>query len=416
MNPTYTTPGSRVQRRSIKTSLLFGICVACAHTTPPAGPATDPTLEPTLAELKGALSTNEPLRSLRELLRHQGIAAELTPNRPALVAAWGEQAAPVVLLATYSPNDSRALQLYSASLIALRKKYQTPRGVLLVAASDTAGLAAALALRPNVGTATIAFTWGGPPLDPLGSGAQALPLAYGTQGWARIQLAVTGPDAALRLAKALLEAPDALPRANLGSAGPLRKSAAKAARFPRNLFLQTRFGAELLFLEQWLSAPALRNQVQSSLQISGLEAAPERARAWLDARLLPGLDPAALAARLRSRVGSGVHVTVVDGESASLSALDGRFEALERQVLASTDFVAPILADGPAEAHLLRKLGVPVYGWAPPGTDLEAVAQIVGAVEMVATPTSSVAGDRRSPGGASRAGVRRDFGPATTSR
>lgn len=141
-------------------------------------------------------------------------------------------------------------------------------------------------------------------------------------------------------------------------------------------------------------APGLRARLGSSISLTTIETGikvnviPATARATLDCRLLPDVEPEAFLAELRD---------VIDDERVSVrvlnrlyeggeSAFDGEFVRVVREViteLAEGAHLAPELTTGFTDSRIYRLRGVPAYGFIPCLVDPEDLAGIHGHNERI---------------------------------
>lgn len=134
-------------------------------------------------------------------------------------------------------------------------------------------------------------------------------------------------------------------------------------------------------MDRFLGEPAAAALVTDTVNITGFAGAkepnvvPSEVSALLDMRLLPGTDPAAVLAELRTLVQGieGVSVEVIDQRPAAASPWDDPlFDALawHAEATAKEDgferiAVGPVISPGFTDSILLREKGVRAYGYVP---------------------------------------------------
>jgi acetylornithine deacetylase/succinyl-diaminopimelate desuccinylase-like protein len=116
--------------------------------------------------------------------------------------------------------------------------------------------------------------------------------------------------------------------------------------------------------------PLLRNTFAVTTLAAGFKpnVIPARAEGTVDARILPGEDPEAVATRVASMVGEfGVSVAVEFSERPSGSPTGPLFEAVRAAVLSvhPDAIVLPYLSTGFTDSRFFRQLGIDSYGLAP---------------------------------------------------
>jgi acetylornithine deacetylase/succinyl-diaminopimelate desuccinylase-like protein len=116
--------------------------------------------------------------------------------------------------------------------------------------------------------------------------------------------------------------------------------------------------------------PLLRNTFAVTTLSAGFKpnVIPARAEGTVDARILPGEDPEAVAARVGEMVREfGVSVTVAFSERPSGSPSGPLFDAVREAVLSvhPDAIVAPYLSTGFTDSRFYRQLGIDMYGLAP---------------------------------------------------
>jgi acetylornithine deacetylase/succinyl-diaminopimelate desuccinylase-like protein len=148
-------------------------------------------------------------------------------------------------------------------------------------------------------------------------------------------------------------------------------------------------------LQHWLEGnplfvPLIRNTINLTMLNSGQvsNVIPARAEAGLDARLLPGEDPAAFLALLRSVIADPkVSVEVEDLPPAQPSTpSDTRFFqvlAETLQTLGPTGLVTPYLTPGATDSRFFRAAGMKAYGFTPMLLNTAELSRIHGVDERV---------------------------------
>ncbi len=153
--------------------------------------------------------------------------------------------------------------------------------------------------------------------------------------------------------------------------------------------------ADRSFRRRFLSNPARNALVRNTIAITVVEGArrtnvaPSRARAHLDARLLPGESCEAFAAAIANVVAEhSVHVeTLLHFESGS-SPVDTPLYRAIQQVAAREDpdaIVVPRMSAGFTDAHYFRDHGLIAYGFVPRWLSADDTRGIHGADERVST-------------------------------
>lgn len=116
--------------------------------------------------------------------------------------------------------------------------------------------------------------------------------------------------------------------------------------------------------------PLLRNTFAVTTLSAGFKpnVIPAHAEGTVDARILPGEDPEAVAARVGEMVREfGVSVEIAFSERPSGSPSGPLFEAVRQAVLSvhPDAIVAPYLSTGFTDSRFYRQLGIDMYGLAP---------------------------------------------------
>jgi acetylornithine deacetylase/succinyl-diaminopimelate desuccinylase-like protein len=147
------------------------------------------------------------------------------------------------------------------------------------------------------------------------------------------------------------------------------------------------------FRERFLGQRTQAALVRDTVAITVLEGSsrtnvvPGRARAQLDARLLPGRSCKSFARRLRAAIGDpGISVEELLSFPSSGSPPDtALFEAIRRVAAASDPgaLVVPRVLAGFTDAHYFRELGIVAYGFVPRWLRLEEALRVHGPNERV---------------------------------
>jgi acetylornithine deacetylase/succinyl-diaminopimelate desuccinylase-like protein len=118
--------------------------------------------------------------------------------------------------------------------------------------------------------------------------------------------------------------------------------------------------------------PGMPNYFLDSIQINGLEAgqrlnaAPEKASALIDIRLLPDADEEAFLREIRELVGTDVELEVLlSAPRSPASPTDTPFFLCLEEILGQRAPVAPAFIPGITDARYFRQRDIPAYGFSP---------------------------------------------------
>jgi acetylornithine deacetylase/succinyl-diaminopimelate desuccinylase-like protein len=134
--------------------------------------------------------------------------------------------------------------------------------------------------------------------------------------------------------------------------------------------------------------PLLRNTYAVTTLAAGFmpNVIPGSAEGTIDARILPGEEPEAVAKRVRERVADlDVSVGILFAEKPNGSAMGPLFGAMEAAVLAvhPDAVVLPYMCTGFTDSRFFRSIGIPTYGLMPMLLPLEEHGKIHGVDERI---------------------------------
>jgi acetylornithine deacetylase/succinyl-diaminopimelate desuccinylase-like protein len=313
--------------------------------------------------------------------------------------------------------DDKALGVIFIQALILLKQFSPPlnRDIILLIAADEEncgrqGVAWLLDHHPALIKAGYVWDEGGIGLPhPADAGRSLYAVAVAEKGSLTVKLAASGTSGHASIprgdspANRLVEVLARLKRWQR----PLRltetvrgmlQALAPSQPFPRS-FLFARAGSSLLWpllraqlRRDSLFSPLIESTVSLTMLHSGQKSnvLPARAEAVLDIRLLPGEEPEAVIADLRSFVGdTSVSVQVEDMPmSHSPSSTQTDFYYALAQTLTAVDpsgLVIPYLTPGTTDSRFFRRAGMQAYGFVPMLLNAQELGRIHGVDERVST-------------------------------
>lgn len=279
--------------------------------------------------------------------------------------------------------------LHALTLAALQDSQQTlDRPIVMLATaggleSGTPGLSQALKILPTLGDVQLVLTKGGGSwIDLLGDGRTAHTIANSERGFARVRITATAREsdrdgvAVERLNDALAAVLNAIeePRLTRPTLDTL-EFASEDAYFPKNLVMRSTPLAQAFMLLDMRHRPSTSELVTGAIDVTyvgtnraGGQVTPDRAWAILECRMLPGVSPGQLRARLRGLIRDpDVHVDIRDGASWSGTPLNPDLLAAvtHHAEVAGPQMTVPIMDPEPSGARVFRDLGAEVFGFTP---------------------------------------------------
>lgn len=280
--------------------------------------------------------------------------------------------------------------VHAATLVLLARTAERPRrDVILISTADgtrlSGGIDQLLIMRPELLGAELVLGPGGMGIrDLFGDGRLVHAVGTSEKGFAEVLVTAREDppgegtiSATERLNRALIQIRDRKALARLTPPVELTLSAlAESTPFPRSLSLESRLFARIFELGALRSGAYTRSMVTDTVHVSDITATgpsgltPARASARLRAELLTDTDPARLRQELRLAVDdTRVHFNVIRGEPATSSPVPTRLLEIIRQHVGSEDedraVVVPTQSAWPSDLRVLRRQGVPAYGYAP---------------------------------------------------
>ncbi len=300
--------------------------------------------------------------------------------------------------------------LHALTLTALQDSgLPLERTVLMLATaggleSSPPGLEQARNAIPSLGDVGIVLTKGGGSwINLLGDGRIAHTIANSERGFARVRItAATRSDegassvAVRRLNDALSAILSTIdePRLTRPTLDTL-EFASEDAYFPKNLVMRSTPLAQAFMLLDLHHRPSTSELVTGAIEVTyvgtnraGGQVSPDRAWAILECRMLPGVSPGQLRARLRGLIRDpDVHVVVEDGAAWSGTPLSARIlGAVQRhaKVPNAAQMTVSIMGAEPSGGRIFRKLGAEVFGFTPYVLTPQAWGRIKGRKERLA--------------------------------
>lgn len=283
-----------------------------------------------------------------------------------------------------------AAVLHATVLTLLAGVSERPRrDVILISTADGArlseGLDQLLITRPELLGAELVLGPGSMGIEDL-FGDKRLAHAVATSEKGFVDLVLTAREdppgegtvsAAERLNRALIRI---LERKTLARLTPpveaTLNALSEATPFPRDLSLRSRLFAQIFELGGLKSGSFTRMMVTDHVRVADLVAegppgiTPSRATMRLRAELLADTDPARLKQELRLAVDDPrVHFNIIRGEVATSSPMPTHLmEIIKRHVSSQDprkDVVVPVQSPWASDLRVLRRHGVPAYGYLP---------------------------------------------------
>jgi acetylornithine deacetylase/succinyl-diaminopimelate desuccinylase-like protein len=298
--------------------------------------------------------------------------------------------------------------VHAAAMTILRSGVE--RDVIYIATADGArgeasGIEKVIEVHPEVTTASIAFAKGGYAYADLFDG-MVHGVAVAEKGYAVLDVTAVGgrSPASVILADGLSRLFDRPERPRLTPpVADLFDHLADGASFPKSLFLRSRLLAGLALVSSLADDPATRPFVTDTIEVTRLASgrkggrvASNRARALITAQLLEGRTPGAIRDEIRAGIGDpDVHVVIAGGAEASASRWSPAvLSVLADAVAKEGEVVSPSLGVESTDARVLRKAGVPVYGYFPIEVSRRDLESIRGANERIPIEALGRAADR----------------------
>jgi acetylornithine deacetylase/succinyl-diaminopimelate desuccinylase-like protein len=378
---------------------------------------------------------------LAEHLRHEGIAVEVVRTAPgranllARIESPSSSARPLLLLShldTFAAEPAgwpaetppfggvvkdgalwgrgtlggKGLAVAQAlALVRLKRAGISPsRPVILAVTADgvgsgEVGLGRLIQLRPELMRAELVLGPGGFSARDLVDARETFAVAIAEKGFAEIDVVGTGDGgspaspaartASWRLARALERIAARRQRSRLTPAViEFLDAISSEVHLADRLAWSSSPLARPIALHALGKHPLTRALIQDTVAVTRLAAGgprapvPDRARARLRCQLLPGTAPGELLAELRAAVDDPqVFLTIASAEEATTStASKAVLAAIEAGIFAHDPraIVAPVLSPQTTDGRLLRRHGLPVYGWSPYVVSIELLATAEG--------------------------------------
>lgn len=280
--------------------------------------------------------------------------------------------------------------VHAATLILLAQANERPRrDVILISTADgtrlSGGIDQLLIMRPELLGAELVLGPGGMGVhDLFGDGRLVHAVGTSEKGFADVLLTARedppgqgSVSATERINRALIGIRERKSMARLTAPVELTLSAlAESTAFPRDLALKSKLFAQIFELGGLKAGSYTRTMVTDTLRVSELSAtgpaglSPARATARLRAELLADTDPARLKQELRLAIDDPrVHLNILRGEPATSSPTPTRLLEIIRRHVSTRDsrkgVVVPVQSAWASDLRVLRRQGVPAYGYVP---------------------------------------------------